>query len=452
MPPIHHRLKKLLSYCCLPFKKPKDGRINKLSKRKWRLEPQPDSDSGNHISQQIPTETVVLSWNQLSKPLHILSRASLGLEQPSDTIVVESRATPPLPQSPEPENIARASMPVVSDYGPTRETEELSSWTSPGFSTSSDSLASRLRDIPHHGEILHNSFDQSQPETSKYTIISTIVDLTRQAGSWPVLKATSSDPGQLVAVKVFQKARLIDYRVPISWNCQFSGHREATAVFHEVDALRVATDTGSRFVATMLDAFQDEVNYYIVMPFYPNSLTRLLDDFYSRKEALALFYIHMCCVDLLSAMEALHNASLYHCDIKTDNLMIGDDGHLILIDFDLCCFTKKTARYVGTVEYMAPEVNMGSDEMYFADKADVYSFGRVVQELYICPLHLTMDRSHVLPDERVNFDLQNLIDFVCYFTARGLDRSHSQQTANPNPNQRMSLTQIRDHRFIMKEL
>ncbi|KAF8143973.1 kinase-like domain-containing protein [Mycena galopus ATCC 62051] len=77
---------------------------------------------------------------------------------------------------------------------------------------------------------------------------------------------------------------------------------------------------------TLHGAFHDQDNYYLVMDcgvsFVETSIA-------SRKVALAYGR------QLARALLALHERGIIHSDLKDDNLMLGSDGHLIVIDFGL---------------------------------------------------------------------------------------------------------------------
>jgi serine/threonine protein kinase len=70
---------------------------------------------------------------------------------------------------------------------------------------------------------------------------------------------------------------------------------------------------------------------------------------------------------LLAALQAVHAAGVVHCDVKPANLMVGDDGWLMLIDFGIAEIeggapahpARRSGYVVGSPAYMAPELIRG---------------------------------------------------------------------------------------------
>ena len=73
-------------------------------------------------------------------------------------------------------------------------------------------------------------------------------------------------------------------------------------------------------------------------------------------EELAKFYA----AEILIALEYLHKNGVIYRDLKPENLLIDEDGHLKLTDFGLSKILvaneKKAYSLCGTPEYIAPEV------------------------------------------------------------------------------------------------
>lgn len=70
---------------------------------------------------------------------------------------------------------------------------------------------------------------------------------------------------------------------------------------------------------------------------------------------MALFYT----TEIVLAIEYLHSKKIAYRDLKPENLLIANDGHLKITDFG---FAKKildrSFTLCGTPEYLAPEIIM----------------------------------------------------------------------------------------------
>ena len=92
--------------------------------------------------------------------------------------------------------------------------------------------------------------------------------------------------------------------------------------------------------------------------------------------------------DAAKGMAWLHgsNPVFIHRDLKTSNLLVGEDWNIKICDFGLSQIKKRGEHYLrdgmegakGTPLWMSPEVMSGE---HFNEKADIYSFGIVLWEI-----------------------------------------------------------------------
>ncbi len=86
--------------------------------------------------------------------------------------------------------------------------------------------------------------------------------------------------------------------------------------------------------------------------------------------------------ELFSAISALHEENLIHRDIKPSNILLGDDGHIRLIDFDAVREESgekdSDTRLLGTQGYAPPEqFGFSSTDV----RADIYALGVTMKEI-----------------------------------------------------------------------
>jgi len=87
--------------------------------------------------------------------------------------------------------------------------------------------------------------------------------------------------------------------------------------------------------------------------------------------------------EIVLALEYLHNAGVVYRDLKPENLLLTDEGHICMTDFGLCkegLFSPadRTETFCGTPEYLAPEVLVGHG---YGKAVDWWSFGSLLYEM-----------------------------------------------------------------------
>ncbi len=113
-----------------------------------------------------------------------------------------------------------------------------------------------------------------------------------------------------------------------------------------------------------------------------------LEDLLQKEKKLSPERAIELCKGILSALSEIHAKGIIHRDIKPDNVLIGDKGEAILIDFGIARVEEDstlkpktgTGMTIGTVTYMSPEQLEGKS---IDSRSDLYSTGILLYELLV---------------------------------------------------------------------
>ncbi len=133
-----------------------------------------------------------------------------------------------------------------------------------------------------------------------------------------------------------------------------------------------------RNIVPIIDVFEENGTAYYVMEYFEcGNLKELVDNRGPLSEALAVTYISQ----LASALEKVHANGLLHLDIKPANVMLGNSGEAVLIDFGISKHydeggAQTSSGLVGTSEGYAPlEQYEAASLKTFTPATDIYALG-----------------------------------------------------------------------------
>jgi serum/glucocorticoid-regulated kinase 2 len=184
------------------------------------------------------------------------------------------------------------------------------------------------------------------------------------AGSFGrVLLVQKKDTGKKYAMKVLPKATL--------------GHKKQ--MDHMLTERSILMRNDHPFLVRLRYAFQTKTKLYVLTDFYTGGELwyhlRLHGKF---SEDIARFYIG----EILLALEYLHSQCIIYRDMKLENALLDEDGHVRLTDFGLSkrCRTPlcSTNTFCGTLEYIAPEV---IQHKRYTKAVDWWSLGAALYEM-----------------------------------------------------------------------
>ncbi|KAJ1958339.1 cAMP-dependent protein kinase catalytic subunit, partial [Dispira parvispora] len=132
----------------------------------------------------------------------------------------------------------------------------------------------------------------------------------------------------------------------------------------------------SPFLVSLLGAFQDNVNLYMVMEYVVGGeLFTYLRKYQRFPPQVAKFYAG----EVILAFEYLHSFDIIYRDLKPENVLIDHRGHIKLTDFGFAKYVPDvTWTLCGTPDYLAPEIIQSKG---YSKAVDWYSLGVLIFEM-----------------------------------------------------------------------
>ncbi|XP_039981661.1 cGMP-dependent protein kinase 1 [Xiphias gladius] len=198
------------------------------------------------------------------------------------------------------------------------------------------------------------------------------------------------------------------------------------------------------FIVRLHAAFKDTRYIYMVMEFCGGGeIWTKLKEVGRFDEPIAVF----CTACVVEAYAYLHKKSIMYRDLKPENLMLDVKGYVKLVDFGFAkelVRGEKTYSFVGTPEYMAPEIikNQGHD---FA--VDFWSLGILIYELLVGSPPFSSSE----PQKIYAKILDGVLKYPPYMNEAA--RSIISKLCRPRPGQRLGNTKngikdVRHHRWF----
>lgn len=173
--------------------------------------------------------------------------------------------------------------------------------------SSKDAFPPRMQDVPQ----------KKMPEIDDFNFLKPI---SRGAFGKVFLGCKKDNSTKLYAIKVVKKSDIIHKNMVE----QIMAERDAMA------------RTKSPFCVQLFYSLQTPSNVYLIMEYMiGGDLKSLLTMYGYFDEPMAIFYT----VELALALEYLHSHGIIHRDVKPDNLLLDNRGHLKLTDFGLSKIT-----------------------------------------------------------------------------------------------------------------
>eukprot|EP00026_Physarum_polycephalum_P000923 Phypoly_transcript_00924.p1 GENE.Phypoly_transcript_00924~~Phypoly_transcript_00924.p1 ORF type:complete len:1210 (+),score=220.50 Phypoly_transcript_00924:130-3759(+) len=149
-----------------------------------------------------------------------------------------------------------------------------------------------------------------------------------------------------------------------------------------INEIQIMKSSAHCNVIQCTDCFLFKDQLWVIMEYVDyGSLTDILDQ-YPKGLQLTEAQIAFVLTQTLKALDYIHGQGIIHRDVKTDNILLGMDGRVLLADFGSAARLTSTRpnrkTVIGSPYWMAPELIKGEN---YSQKVDIFSLGCTLQEL-----------------------------------------------------------------------
>ena len=196
---------------------------------------------------------------------------------------------------------------------------------------------------------------------NRYTVLEEISG----GGMAVVYKARCNLLNRIVAIKVLKS--------------EFAGDEGFVRRFRR--EAQAAASLSHPNIVGIYDVGEEDGLYYIVMEYVEGET---LKELIRRNSPLSLTEVIKTGIQICEALECAHKNKIVHRDIKSQNIMITDDGRVKVTDFGIAraaggATLTNTGNVFGSVQYFSPE-HARSDMV--DERSDLYSLGIVLYEAF----------------------------------------------------------------------
>nr|CCA16558.1 ribosomal protein S6 kinase putative [Albugo laibachii Nc14] len=133
------------------------------------------------------------------------------------------------------------------------------------------------------------------------------------------------------------------------------------------------------FIVRLRYAFQNEHKLYLLMDYYcGGSLYTQL----RKRERFDIAQARFYAAELALALTHLHDMRIMYRDLKLENILMDSEGHIAITDFGLSKDDEKGSTFVGTAEYLAPELLCSQrTSTSYGKSVDWWGYGVLVYEM-----------------------------------------------------------------------
>ncbi|EGG16926.1 protein serine/threonine kinase [Cavenderia fasciculata] len=191
-----------------------------------------------------------------------------------------------------------------------------------------------------------------------------LLNLVGKGSFGKVIQVRKKDTGEIFAMKVLSKKHIVE-------------HNE---VEHTLSERNILQKINHPFLVNLNYSFQTEDKLYFILDYINGG-----ELFYhlQKEKKFSEDRVRYYGAEIVLALEHLHLSGVIYRDLKPENLLLTNEGHICMTDFGLCkeglnAPSDKTITFCGTPEYLAPEVLQGNG---YGKQVDWWSFGSLLFEM-----------------------------------------------------------------------
>ena len=190
-----------------------------------------------------------------------------------------------------------------------------------------------------------------------------ILEKLGEGGMGVVYKAQDTKLDRIVVLKFLPKHLLCDNEA----KSRFENEAKAASALNHTN------------ITTIYEINEVEGECFICMEYVEGISVKEL----TKDKALSIEEVLQIAIQIAEGLNAAHKKGIVHRDVKSDNIMVTDDGLVKIMDFGLAKLkgaTKitQTGSTLGTAAYMSPEQASGEET---DSRSDIFSFGVVLYEM-----------------------------------------------------------------------
>ncbi|CAD8160099.1 unnamed protein product [Paramecium pentaurelia] len=231
---------------------------------------------------------------------------------------------------------------------------------------------------------------------------------------------------EYVAVKILEKRKIEN-------DADFIRVQREIAILHKVE---------HQNVIKLYEIIESETNLYLVMEYAKGGE---LFDYIVKKNQLSELAATKYFIQLIDAVEYLHQQKIVHRDLKPENLLLDEQRNLKVADFGLSNIYKdndqvKTA--CGSPCYAAPEMLYG--KIYGGQKSDIWSCGIILYAMLCGYLPFEHDNTKKL------YEMIKYEDYEKPKNISSIAQDLLKQLLTKDPSLRIGFNEIKQHPFYKK--